>query len=215
MTFTITRALKQIVILLLLSLSVWSCQQTPMQPNIIIIMADDQGWGDLSYHGNKDISTPNLDALALGGASFENFYVSPVCSPTRAALLTGRYHFRSGVYGTSAGGERLNLGEQTIAEVFKQNGYKTALYGKWHSGMQYPYHPMARGFDDFYGFCSGHWGNYFTPELEANGKIVKGKGYLTDDLTQHALDFIKTNKKEPFFLYYYFQFYYHLVHMHF
>ena len=135
-----------------------------------------------------------MDALALDGAAFENFYVSPVCSPTRAALLTGRYHFRSGIYSTSAGGERLNLDEQTIAEVFKQNGYKTALYGKWHSGMQYPYHPKARGFDDFYGFCSGHWGNYFAPELEANGKIVKGKGYVTDDLTQHALDFIKTNK---------------------
>ena len=86
-------------------------------------MADDQGWGDLSYHGNKDISTPNLDALALDGAAFENFYVSPVCSPTRAALLTGRYHFRSGVYATSAGGERLNLDEHTIAEEFKQTGY--------------------------------------------------------------------------------------------
>ena len=201
MIFNISRALKRIVILVLLSISVWSCQQMQIKPNIIIIMADDQGWGDLSYQGNKDISTPNLDALALDGAAFENFYVSPVCSPTRAALLTGRYHFRSGVYSTSAGGERLNLDEQTIAEVFKQNGYKTALYGKWHSGMQYPYHPMARGFDDFYGFCSGHWGNYFAPELEANGKIVKGKGYVTDDLTQHALDFIKTNKKQPFFLY--------------
>jgi len=186
---------------ILLLLLLWNCKAPQQNPNVIIIMADDQGWGDLSWHGNQDLNTPNLDALAAQGAAFENFYVSPVCSPTRAALLTGRYHFRTGVYGTSAGGERLNLGEETLGEVFQQAGYKTALYGKWHSGMQYPYHPNARGFEDFYGFCSGHWGNYFAPELEANGKIVKGEGYLTDDLTQHALSFMENHQKEPFFLY--------------
>lgn len=180
---------------------VWNCETPSKHPNVIIIMADDQGWGDLSVHGNQDINTPNIDALAETGAAFENFYVSPVCSPTRAALLTGRYHFRTGVYGTSAGGERLNLDEQTIGEVFEEAGYRTALYGKWHSGMQYPYHPNARGFQDFYGFCSGHWGNYFAPELEANGQWVEGKGYITDDITQHALDFIEQNQQNPFFLY--------------
>lgn len=171
------------------------------KPNIILVVTDDQGWGDLSLHGNTNLNTPNIDSLAINGASFENFYVQPVCSPTRAEILTGRYHTRLGVYDTSAGGERFNLGETTLAELLKQAGYRTAAYGKWHSGMQPPYHPNARGFDDFYGFASGHWGNYFSPMLEHNGKIVKGEGYLPDDLTQHGIDFIETNKEQPFFLY--------------
>ncbi|BFP40136.1 arylsulfatase [Flavobacteriaceae bacterium GF1] len=171
------------------------------KPNVVLIMTDDQGWGDLSIHGNKNLNTPNIDALALNGVSFENFYVQPVCSPTRAELLTGRYFTRLGVYETSAGGERMNLGETTIAEVFKHAGYKTAAYGKWHNGMQPPYHPNARGFDDFYGFASGHWGNYFSPMLERNGKIVKGNGFLVDDLTDKGLEFIEKNQENPFFLY--------------
>lgn len=170
-------------------------------PNVILILTDDQGWGDLSLNGNTELNTPNIDNLAHNGAIFDRFYVSPVCSPTRAEILTGRYHVRGGVYSTSAGGERLDLDEITIAEIFKQNGYKTAAYGKWHNGMQYPYHPNARGFDDFYGFCSGHWGNYFSPLLEHNGKLVKGDGFLTDDLTDHAISFMEANKDNPFFLY--------------
>ncbi len=176
-------------------------KQSKIPPNIIIILSDDQGWGDLSVSGNKNISTPNIDKLAKEGVTFDRFYVCPVCSPTRAELLTGRYHVRSGVYSTSAGGERLDLDETTIAEVFKNAGYVTAAYGKWHNGMQPPYHPNARGFDDFYGFCSGHWGNYFSPMLEHNGEIVKGKGYLTNDLTEHGIKFIERNKNKPFFLY--------------
>ncbi len=174
---------------------------TPQKPNIILIVADDQGWGDLSIHGNHNLSTPNIDAIAENGVSFENFYVQPVCSPTRAELLTGRHFSRIGVYSTSTGGERFNLKETTIANILKDAGYHTAAYGKWHNGMQPPYHPNARGFDDFYGFASGHWGNYFSPMLEHNGKIVTGKGFLTDDLTQHGLDFITEHQKEPFFLY--------------
>jgi len=183
---------------------IFSCsskKHRPINPNIIIIMADDQGWGDLSIKGNTNISTPNIEKLADNGISFEHFYVSPVCSPTRAELLTGRYHVRGGVYSTSRGGERLDLDEQTIAEVFKKAGYKTAAYGKWHNGMQPPYHPNSRGFDDFYGFCSGHWGNYFSPMLEHNGKITKGNGFVTDDFTEHGLYFIEQNKDRPFFLY--------------
>jgi len=171
------------------------------RPNIILIVADDQGWGDLSFHGNTNLSTPNIDALAKYGVSFENFYVQPVCSPTRAELMTGRHFPRTGVYSTSSGGERMNYDETTLAELLKEVGYQTAAYGKWHSGMQPPYHPNSRGFDDFYGFASGHWGNYFSPMLEHNGKIVKGNGFLVDDLTDHGLDFIETNKEEPFFLY--------------
>lgn len=171
------------------------------KPNIILIMADDQGWGDLGHSGNTNISTPNIDAIARNGVSFENFYVQPVCSPTRAELLVGRYFSRLGVYSTSTGGERMNLGETTIAEVFKSAGYHTAAFGKWHNGIQPPYHPNARGFDDFYGFCSGHWGNYFSPMLEHNGKIVKGEGFLSDDLTNRSLEFIDKHKNEPLFIY--------------
>ncbi len=173
----------------------------PQQPNIIIIMTDDQGWGDLSLHGNTNLHTPNIDRLAQEGAQFNNFYVSPVCSPTRAELLSGRYHPRSGVFSTSTGGERMNLDETTIADIFKEAGYATGAFGKWHNGMQYPYHPNARGFDEFYGFCSGHLGDYFYPALEHNGKIVQGVGYVPDDITTRAIDFIEKNKSNPFFLY--------------
>lgn len=170
-------------------------------PNIILILTDDQGWGDLSISGNKDISTPNIDMLANNGVRFDRFYVSPVCSPTRAEILTGRHHVRTGVYDVSKGGERIDLDEEIISEVFKNNGYKTAAYGKWHNGMQAPYHPNTRGFDDFYGFCSGHWGNYFDPLLEHNGKLVRGEGFIIDDLTNRGLEFIEQNEKNPFFLY--------------
>lgn len=173
-------------------------------PNIVLIVTDDQGWGDLSVHGNTNVHTPNIDALASRGASFSNFYVSPVCSPTRAELLTGRYHPRGGVYGTSAGGERLDLDETTIAEVFSRAGYATGVFGKWHNGMQYPYHPNGRGFDEFYGFASGHWGDYFSPSLlEHNGELVQGDGYLPDDVTGKALEFIEDHggSGDPFLLY--------------
>ncbi|NQU85526.1 MAG: arylsulfatase [Mariniphaga sp.] len=176
-------------------------QEIKNQPNIILIVTDDQGWGDLSFNGNTNLHTPNIDKLAENGVSFDRFYVCPVCSPTRGEILTGRYHLRGGVYSTSAGGERLDLDETTIAEIFKQAGYSTAAYGKWHNGMQAPYHPNARGFDDFYGFCSGHWGNYFDPVLEHNGEIVKGNGFIIDDLTNRAIDFIGKNRNNPFFLY--------------
>ncbi len=171
------------------------------RPNVVVILADDQGWGDLSLHGNPNLATPNIDSLARDGAHVENFYVCSVCSPTRAEFLTGRYHTRSGVYSTSTGGERFNLDERTIADVFSKAGYKTAAYGKWHSGMQAPYHPNARGFDDFYGFCSGHWGNYFSPLLEHNGALTQGDGFIIDDLTTHAIDFIDEAGDEPFFVY--------------
>ena len=173
----------------------------PTKPNIVLIVADDQGWGDLSYNGNTNLDTPNIDALAVNGVSFENFFVQPVCSPTRAELLTGRYFTRLGVFETSAGGERMNLNETTFAELFKKAGYHTAAYGKWHNGMQPPYHPNSRGFEDFYGFTSGHWGNYFSPMLEHNGALVKGEGFLADDLTNKGLEFIDKYRTEPFLLY--------------
>jgi arylsulfatase A-like enzyme len=171
------------------------------RPNVLVILSDDQGWGDLSVHGNVNLNTPYIDSLARDGALFERFYVCPVCSPTRAEFFTGRYHPRGGVYSTSTGGERLDLDERTIGDTFQSAGYATGAFGKWHNGMQYPYHPNARGFDEFYGFCSGHWGNYFSPVLEQNGQLVRGKGFLIDDLTDHALQFIEQNKEAPFLCY--------------
>src|SRR6056297_72863 len=200
------RLKKYSVIILLLVCIMGGCTSSniggePIKPNIVLIISDDQGWGDLSVHGNENIRTPNIDSLAMDGASFTNFYVSPVCSPTRAELLTGRYHPRSGVFGTSAGGERMDLDETTLADIFWEASYATGIFGKWHNGMQYPYHPNGRGFDEFYGFCSGHWGDYFSPTLEHNGRIVQGEGYLPDDFTNRAMTFIENNKDNPFFVY--------------
>jgi arylsulfatase A-like enzyme len=170
-------------------------------PNIVVILADDQGWGDLSVHGNTNLRTPRIDSLARDGALFENFYVCSVCAPTRAEFLTGRYHPRGGVRGVTAGAERLNLDETTIAQFYKSAGYATGAFGKWHNGSQHPYHPNARGFDEYYGFTSGHWGQYFDSELEHNNRLVRGKGFIIDDLTNRALAFIEQNRSRPFFCY--------------
>lgn len=195
--------MKKVIYIFILGVLV-SCQavtENESRPNVILILTDDQGWGDLSVNGNQDLSTPNIDQLAFDGVRFDRFYVSPVCSPTRAEILTGRHHVRTGVYDVSKGGERIDLDEELISEVFKNNGYKTAAYGKWHNGMQAPYHPNTRGFDDFYGFCSGHWGNYFNPLLEHNGELLRGEGFIIDDFTNQGLEFIEYNKENPFFLY--------------
>ncbi len=168
---------------------------TGEHPNVIVILADDQGWGDLSLHGNQNLNTPALDKLARQGAQFTNFYVQPVCSPTRAEFLTGRYYPRSGVYSTGAGGERIDADEQLISEVFRDAGYSTGAFGKWHSGTQAPYHPNTRGFDEYYGFTSGHWGSYFDAMLDHNGEMVTSSGYLPDALTTAAIEFIKEQNK--------------------
>lgn len=171
------------------------------RPNIVIFLADDAGWGDYSHSGNKQVSTPNIDSIAKGGVSHDRFYVQPVCSPTRAEFLTGRYHPRGGVRGVSTGLERLDLGEKTIADAFKAAGYATGCFGKWHNGSQWPYHPMARGFDEYFGYTSGHWGEYFDAPLEENGRMIRTQGYIVDVCTDRALAFIEKNKAQPFFCY--------------
>ena len=181
--------------------SACAAQQTDKRPNVVIFLADDQGWGDLSLHGNMDLSTPNIDSLATDGVRFDRFYVCAVCAPTRAEFLTGRYHSRTGVHGVSRGAERMNLDERTVAEAFQAAGYATGCFGKWHNGMQYPYHPRARGFDTFVGYCSGHWGDYFDAELERNGEYFQSKGYITDVVTNEAIRFIEANKDDSFFCY--------------
>src|SRR2546423_6979152 len=160
--------------------------EVPARPNVVVILTDDQGWGDLSINGNTNLATPHLDSIARDGAIFDRFFVQPVCSPTRAEFLTGRYHPRGGVRDVSTGGERLNLDGKTIADAFKAAGYATACFGKWHNGTQYPYHPNGRGFDEYYGFTSGHWGHYFTPPLDHHGQPTTGNGFIPDDLTDRA-----------------------------
>ena len=192
--------MKKILFLIIL-IHVFGCERFDEQkPNILIFLSDDQGWGDLSFNGNSNLSTPNIDGIANNGAAFNRFYVSPVCSPTRAELLTGKFFIRSGVNGVTRGYERMNLDHSLISDYFKEKNYRTGVFGKWHNGSQPPYHPNSRGFDEFYGFTSGHWGNYYDPVLENNGEITRGKGYISDDITNKAISFIK-NSDKPFFTY--------------
>src|SRR5437867_790862 len=169
--------------------------------NVVVFLADDAGWGDYGIHGNTSARTPRIDSIGREGARFDRFFVSAVCSPTRAEFLTGRYHPRGGVRGVSTGQERLDLDETTVADAFKAAGYATGAFGKWHNGSQWPYHPMARGFDEYYGHTSGHWGEYFDPPLEHNGKMVRDRGYIVDLCTNRALDFIGRNRTRPFLCY--------------
>lgn len=170
-------------------------------PNIVIFLADDAGWGDYSHSGNTQLRTSNIDSIAEGGVSLDRFYVCPVCAPTRGEFLTGRYHPRGGVRGVSTGQERLELDERTIADAFKAAGYATGAFGKWHNGSQWPYHPMARGFDEYFGHSSGHWGEYFDAPLEENGHMIRTKGYIVDVCTDRALAFIDKNQDKPFLCY--------------
>ena len=170
-------------------------------PNILLILTDDQGWGDIASHGNPLIDTPTMDRLAARGARFERFYVSPVCAPTRASLLTGRYHLRTGVHGVTRGYETMRSEEVTLAEYLKTAGYATGCFGKWHNGAHMPEHPNGQGFEEFFGFCAGHWNNYFDTELERNGRPVRTSGYLTDVLTHEALEFVRKNRERPFLCY--------------
>jgi len=187
--------------LLLLALFAMADASYAAPPNVVIFLADDAGWGDFSHSGNRQVSTPNIDSIATGGVSLDRFYVCSVCSPTRAEYLTGRYHPRGGVKGVSTGQERLNVDEKTIAEAFKAAGYATGAFGKWHNGSQWPYHPMARGFDEYFGHTSGHWGEYFDAPLEENGRMVRTKGYIVNVCTDRALSFIDRNKDKPFLCY--------------
>ena len=177
-------------------------KETPRQfPNVLLILTDDQGWGDVHAHGNHELSTPWMDQLRRGGASFDRFFVSPVCAPTRASLLTGRYHLRCGVHGVTRGHETMRSSERTIAEVFRDAGYRTGCFGKWHNGANFPHDPRGQGFDEFLGFCGGHWNNYFNATLQHNQSQQTTKGYMIDALTESAIKFIEDRSSQPFFCY--------------
>src|SRR5262245_21570995 len=171
------------------------------RPNLVLIVADDMGWGDVRSHGNDRLDTPVLDRLAADGARFDRFFVSPVCAPTRASLLTGRYHPRTGVAWVTRGLETMRSEELTLAEVLRDAGYATGCFGKWHNGAHYPHNPGGQGFDEFLGFCAGHWNNYFDTTLEHNGTPIKTNGYITDVLTDAAIAFIENQRGRPFFCY--------------
>ena len=175
--------------------------ESETRPNVVLIMTDDQGWGDIRSHGNEKIDTPVMDKLAASGARFDRFYVCPLCAPTRASLLTGRYRWRTGVDGVTGGKEIMRVEEVTVAEVLRAAGYATGCFGKWHNGSYWPHHPNGQGFDEFLGFCAGHWNNYFDTTLDRNGTEVRPKGYITDVLTDGAIDFLRRNQARPFFCY--------------
>ena len=183
------------------------------KPNIILIMADDLGYGDIGCYGNRTIKTPNIDALARGGMKFSDYHSNgAVCSPTRAALLTGRYQQRAGIEGVvyAKGPARetgLALEETTFAEVLKKRGYATALFGKWHLGYNVEFNPVRQGFDEFRGYVSGnvdfhsHIDGAGFDDWWKNLEKVPEEGYTTDLITKHGVDFIERHKDRPFCLY--------------
>jgi arylsulfatase A len=187
--------------------------QTAKPPNIILILADDLGYGDLGVYGNKSIRTPHLDRLAREGLRFTDFHANgPMCSPTRAAILTGRYQHRFGRKFESALGEDsydsgLPATATTIAQVLKERGYATAIYGKWHLGYRPPFLPTRYGFDDFRGLASGDGDHHSHIDRSGrkdwwhNERIEMEEGYTADLLTRHSIRFIEQNKHRPFFLY--------------
>jgi arylsulfatase A-like enzyme len=181
-------------------------------PNIVVIVSDDMGYADIGVHGCKDIPTPNIDALSQSGIRFTNAYVSgPYCSPTRAGLLTGRYPQRFGHefnLDVSAAHSELGLPltETTLADRLHAAGYHTAVFGKWHLGLAERFHPMSRGFDEFFGFLGADH-SYIDPQAASRNplldgrKIVEKTDYLTDAFVERAVDFIKRQKSQPFFMY--------------
>ncbi|MEL6670890.1 MAG: arylsulfatase [Bacteroidota bacterium] len=182
----------------------WACQTPPpasSPPNVLLIMTDDQGYGDLSLYENDSIFTPTLDRLSGEGMRLESFYVTPLCAPTRASLLTGRYHLRTGTFWVTKGTENMRTEETTLAEMFGEAGYATGIFGKWHNGAHYPQDPIGQGFDEFVGFSSGHWTNYFDSPLKYQDQMKPTQGFITDVLTDEAISFIQRKKDQPFFCY--------------
>ncbi len=172
------------------------------KPNILFLLTDDQGWWDLGMRGNKDIDTPVLDQFSQQGVDFTRFYAAPVCAPTRAGLMTGRYCFRTGLYNTRFGGDTLGVNEVTVAEMLQRAGYRTGCFGKWHLGKYAPYQPHHRGFDEFLGHYQGHIDEYDYPDqLVHNGKPVEARRYVTDLFTDAAIEFIQTTHDQPWFCY--------------
>jgi arylsulfatase A-like enzyme len=179
------------------------------KPNVILIITDDQGYGEIAAHGNPVIKTPNMDKLHGESVRLTDFHVDPTCSPTRAALLTGRYSTRTGVWHTINGRSMIHPDELTLAEVFQANGYATAMIGKWHMGDNHPCRPQDQGFGHVIQHLGGgigngadYWGNdYYDDTFLANGEWKKYDGYCTDVWFREAARFVEKTRDKPFFLY--------------
>ncbi len=207
MRITLTGCLCLIPLLLLCS--ALPAESQGRRPNVVLIMTDDQGYGDIAAHGNSMIRTPNLDDLHGQSMRFTDFHVDPTCSPTRAALLSGRYSTRTGVWHTILGRSLMDSSERTLAEELKGAGYRTGMFGKWHLGENYPLRPLDQGFDEVVRHGGGGvgqgpdwWGNdYFDDTYWRNGNPEAFKGYCTDVWFREAMRFIDANKERPFFCY--------------
>lgn len=181
----------------------------PARPNVIFILTDDQGYGDISLHGNPQLRTPNMDAIAQQGVQFTRFHVMPVCSPTRSCLMTGRYNYRTGVVDTYIGRSMMHSSEVTVAESLSAAGYQTGLFGKWHLGDNYPLRAMDQGFQTALTLRGGGLAQpasppntgYFDPPLELNGRRALRKGYCSDIFFDEAMQFIEKHRRRPFFTY--------------
>ncbi|MBX9791487.1 MAG: arylsulfatase [Pirellulales bacterium] len=180
------------------------------RPNVVLIITDDQGWGDLGCHGNERIRTPHLDRLATDGLEMTRFYVSPVCAPTRASLLTGRYNYRTGVVDTYRGRAMMHADEVTLAEMLSAAGYRTGIFGKWHLGDNYPLRACDQGFAESLVHGGGgivqaadppQGNHYQDPWLWRNGHLEQTHGYCSDVYTDAAIDFIEHQSGRPFFAY--------------
>jgi arylsulfatase/arylsulfatase A len=176
---------------------------SPARPNVVIVLADDLGYGDLGCHGNTIVKTPHLDAFGAQAVEFTRFYVSPVCSPTRASLMTGRYNFRTGVADVFGAATRMDPAEVTLAERLRAAGYATGLFGKWHLGDDGEHAPNAQGFDESLTFRGPAMAakQYFNPTLLHNGRPESLDGYCLDIFTDAAIRFIEENRSRPFFVY--------------
>lgn len=179
------------------------------KPNVILVITDDQGYGDLGCTGNFWIETPNIDEFYQKAVRLSDFHVSPLCAPTRGALMTGHNPLRNGVWATCWGRSMLKKDEITMADIFADNGYKTGIFGKWHLGDNYPYRPQDRGFQKVVSHKGGgvgqtpdYWGNnYFDDTYFVNGEPEDYEGYCTDIWFEEGLKFIEENKDKPFFCY--------------
>jgi arylsulfatase len=161
-------------------------------PNVILLLTDDMGYGDIAAHGNPIIKTPNFDALHSQSARFTNFAVSPSCAPTRAALMTGKHEFLSGVTHTIKPMREMSLKSTTIAQLFKAKGYRTGIFGKWHLELSGAFNPGQRGFDETLTCIDDDYKrSHFNPTLVKNGVKTKYKGYRTDIFFDEAMKFIE------------------------